>query len=208
MNTNQHQNIKDFPDIETWRRTVIKPGDLPQYLRQDFYDYYKSKFKIALSIKPLSICEIGVRWGYSAFSFLSAAPAAHYTGFDIMDGTHGGARGLDTFDYVRSMLSGHFPQAVIDLRHEDTRKLRDLGGPYDFVHVDGDHSEDAASHDIWMALQACRPGGMVLVDDYNYIAGVTRAADYILSGAPEQIARHWTQDSLRGELILIKGEPK
>jgi len=193
-----------FPDIATWRRTVVKPGDLPQYLRQDFYDYYKSKFEIALSVKPSSIGEIGVRWGYSAFSFLCAAPAAHYIAFDIIAGTHGGARGLDTFDYVRTMLSGHFPRAIIDLRHQDTRKLRDIAGPYDFVHVDGDHSEDAARHDIWMALQACRPGGVVLVDDYNYIAGVTRAADYIIKGAGELIGHIETRPSLRGELILTK----
>lgn len=196
--------MQEFPVFEQWLQIVPRPEDSAQYRRRDFYDYYKGKFDIALSARPQAICEIGVRWGYSAFSFLSASPAAAYTGLDILEGTHGGIKGTDTFAYVRDFLEGHFPRARIVLRHEDTRKLHDLGGPYDFVHVDGDHNEEAAGHDIWMALQACRPGGMVLVDDYTYIAGVKRAADYILAGAPEYIERHEVRNSLRGELILIK----
>jgi len=199
--------MNEFPDIETWRQTVVKYGDMPQYLRPDFYEYYRNKYLIASKVRPLdSIAEIGVRYGYSAFSFLCASPSAHYTGFDLSAGTHGGVRDEEAFAYVRAMLGAHFPTAQIDLQCADTRKMREIGGPYDLVHVDGDHSEDAARHDIWMALEAVREGGVVLVDDVRYIDGVRRAAEYILETCQPFIAESHFEESLRGELVLFKKE--
>jgi len=213
MNTNELESVQsvksvaNFPTFEQWIGIVPKPGDLAHYRRRNFYDYYKIKFEIALGARPSAICEIGVRWGYSAFSFLSAAPAAAYTGFDIVEGTHGGVRGTDTFAYVRDFLEKHFPQARIELRHADTRLLTELPcGPFDFVHVDGDHSEAGCAHDLCLAMDALEPGGTILVDDYHYIAGVQRAADVFCDDRAADIAEKIVRDSLRGELLIVKGE--
>ncbi len=183
----------------------MKPGDLPQYFRQDFYDYYRVKFEIALQASPMSICEIGVRYGYSAHAFLSASPNAKFVGYDILAGTHGGVP-EDTFEYVYPMLQEHFPDAKVTLCHKDTRALDTLGGPYDFIHIDGNHTEAACRHDILLALKACCKGGTILVDDYNYIAGVTRAADSVWKDMRRCIQSRQVHSSLRGELILVKGD--
>ena len=82
----------------------IKPGDtsLP-YASREVYQHYLQKYNICKTQNPNSILEIGVRFGYSAYAFLSACPAAVYTGLDIPDGQHGGV-GYGTFDYVAKML--------------------------------------------------------------------------------------------------------
>jgi predicted O-methyltransferase YrrM len=196
-----------FPIMADWQAAVLKEGDLPQYRRADFYEYYKTKFEICREIRPQRICEIGVRYGYSAFSFLLAAPRASYIGYDIIAGTHGGARGIDTFDYAGYMLGRHFPIAQISLVHADTRLLDKLAcGPFDFIHIDGDHSVEGCRHDLDLALSACRPGGTILVDDYNYIAGVTAAADKFYETNRNYFSSRQSRRSLRGELILMKGE--
>jgi len=194
-----------FPTIIEWQKIVLRQNDSKQFWRQDFYDYYRTKFEIALEKQPKSICEIGVRWGYSAFSFLSAVPTARYTGYDIVAGTHGGAKGIDTFGYVAGFLHDNFPQADIRLVHADTRNLVTLTGPFDFIHVDGDHSVEGCRHDLELALGACSPGGTILVDDYNYIKGVTVAADDFCRNWKYRIAETQTKHSLRGELIITKG---
>jgi len=193
-----------FPDIDTWRRTVVKPGDDVQYLRPEFYEYYRTKYEICREAEPESICEIGVRFGYSAYSFLSAVPGAFYCGFDIIAGTHGGAKGVDTFGYVYKLLTENFPDAVVFLKHCDTRKIDSLGGPYDFIHVDGDHSGAGCGHDLKLALLACSAGGTILVDDYNYIKGVTMACDEFAERNADELAGIESRHSLRGELILKK----
>lgn len=200
MDTNQ----RTFPDLHTWRQTVVKPGDLPQYLRQDFYEYYQGKFEIAQASHPASICEIGVRYGYSAHAFLCAAPHASFTGFDILAGTHGGVP-EDTFDYVYPMLKNHFPDAKVTLFHKDTRQLDTLASSFDFIHIDGNHSEMACWHDLLLAERACKKGGTILVDDYNYIAGVRRAADQFWNDKRDRFQSRQIRPSLRGELILVKG---
>lgn len=193
-----------FPDIITWQNIVVREDDDRQYKRKDFYDYYKTKYEICLQAKPISIAEIGVRWGYSAYSFLSAVPGAFYCGFDIIAGTHGGAKGVNTFDYVYELLGNNFPNATVILKHCDTRKISRLGGPFDFVHVDGDHGEAGCYHDLELALMACRPGGMILVDDYNYIRGVTAACERFADENAGFFTGVESRHSLRGEFILRK----
>ena len=198
--------VKDFIDMGEWQKIVYKAGDDRQYLRRDFYEYYKTKYEIALEVRPEDIAEIGVRWGYSAFSFLSAAPAGRYCGFDILAGTHGGAKGDDTFEYVYKMLGERFPAATINLWHCDTRRISTLGGSYDLIHVDGDHSEAGCRHDLPLALAACRPGGTILVDDYDYIKGVQRACEGFVNENTRQFISIEHRRSLRGELILKKSK--
>ena len=49
---------------------------------EEALQYYEVKHAIAKRLQPKSICEIGVRAGYSAYAFLSAAPAAEFLGID------------------------------------------------------------------------------------------------------------------------------
>jgi len=154
---------------------------------------------------PKAIAEIGVRWGYSAFSLLKASPQASYTGFDIVNGGHGGA-GTDTYSCVLSLLGDNFPEAEITLKHIDTQQVETLGGPYDFIHIDGNHSEKACEHDIEIGMEACRPGGTILIDDYVKIDSVKRAVDKFVKNNGGKIERYFRISSLTGEFILIKGK--
>ncbi len=193
----------DFPKIEWWRKNVVLPDDSRRFFKEHYYEYYLQKYVICRMFEPRAMAEIGVRWGYSAFSFLRAAPQASYTGFDIVNGGYGGAK-MDTYSYVLGMLGDNFPDAKIDLRHINTSQVESLGGPYDFVHIDGDHKEAACYHDMKMALEACRAGGTILVDDYIKVDGVRRAVDSFVKENAGQIERYFRMPSLTGEFILIK----
>jgi len=190
----------DFPAIEMWRSIVLAPGE-EKFGRRDFYEYYREKFRICRLCGPASIAEIGVRWGYSAFAFLCAAPGASYTGFDLIGGGHGGVAD-DTFPRVAELLEQNFPGSKIDLIHADTRTLESLGGSFDFIHVDGNHSIMAVAHDLKIAFESLSPGGVLLVDDYDYIGGVKVATNGFVLGKRDKIEQFYTVESLRGEMVI------
>lgn len=195
----------EFPMMLEWRRMVLHQSDSKQFWNRKFYDYYKTKFDICLRCRPEKICEIGVRWGYSAFSFLCASPRAEFTGLDIIAGTHGGVRGIDTFGFVGQNLRRYFSQAGIKLIHINTQQIRSLDGPYDFVHVDGDHSINGAYHDICLAFDSIGPEGHVLIDDYDYIESVKLAAVRFLNDHGDECSSKLIS-SMRGELLISRKE--
>ena len=158
---------------------------------------YEEKYCIASLIKPRSILEIGVRAGYSAAAFLSAAPSdCTYLGLDAdkyVD-QHGGWHGAPA--RAAMMLAQHFPGQVevricdtqeIDefigrsdpvSRHRDDMSL--FQGPlesFDLVHIDGDHSYDGALHDLVLFSRVAR---YLLIDDITYIPEVRFALNTFL----------------------------
>jgi len=193
----------DFPKIEWWRENVLMETDSKRFFKRHYYEYYLQKYIMARMAGPTAICEIGVRWGYSAYSFLLAAPQASYLGLDIENGGCGGAK-LNTFPYVGKLLGDNFPKARVDLRHINTSQIRSLSGYYDFVHVDGDHHEQNCYHDMEMALDACISGGVVLVDDYISIDGVKRAVNNFVRDNEKEIERWFLVPSLTGEFVMVK----
>jgi len=190
----------EFISIEKWRSEVLAPGE-EKFGRQDFWEYYREKFRICRLYGPASICEIGVRYGYSAYAFLLANPEASYTGYDLIGGGHGGVK-VDTFGRVAELLGGKFPDSKIELIHADTRMLDSLGGPFDFIHVDGNHSIMAVIHDLKTAFESLKPSGVILVDDYEYISGVRVATDRFILDYRPRIEQFYTVKSLRGEMVI------
>lgn len=194
--------VKQFPDMEWFARNVIKEGDNRQYGQKRFYDYYKTKYEIALKYRPSRIAEIGVRLGYSAFAFLWACPwFAVYTGFDIIKGSHGGVEG-DNFPFVKKMLGRHFESARINLIHGDTQLLKGLGADYDFIHIDGDHSYKGCMHDLEIAKASLRQGGIILIDDYDYVKTVKKATGDFLIKYDDEIKSSEFYKSIRGECVI------
>jgi len=197
---------RDFPVQPWWAAYVIHPDDEQKFGAEPFYSYYRTKYELAKRCAPRDICEIGVRWGYSAWAFLAAAPEASYSGFDRQAGTHGGVKGVNTFGYVETLLQRDFSGVCVCLHEADTRQCRTLAGFYDFIHIDGDHSEDGCRHDLELALKACHAGGSILVDDYDYIAGVRRAVDGFVACHADRFSSQLHVPGLRGEyLITTKG---
>jgi predicted O-methyltransferase YrrM len=173
---------------------------------EEFVPYYDVKHQLAGEFRPKRILEIGVRAGYSALAFLSACPKATYLGLDAENGKHGGQGGPWTW-WAEKLLAPF--RATI--RICDTQKMSQLDeadGAFDFVHVDGDHSYRGALHDMRMCYPRLATGGVMVVDDYDYLPDVRRAIDDFLRKNPPScdprrkfVFQH--RESLRGEMLII-----
>lgn len=139
-------------------RKYAYPEDELSYLFSQWVDYYKMKFAICNLIKPKNILEIGVRYGYSAVTFLKAAPHASYIGIDNDSATFGGSTGA--FHWAKKITEGH----KADFLLSDTQKMKSLPGTfYDLIHIDGQQDGDGTFHDLEMALEK---GRYILVDGF------------------------------------------
>ena len=122
------------------------------------------------------VCEIGVHQG-RAFILLQLLARPGETGVAIdvferqdlnVDASGRGVRahferncrrhGVD-MDRVRIL-----PTDSLDLSGDDLRVA--AGGSLRLVHIDGGHTEQAASHDMATSAAALAPGGVIVVDDY------------------------------------------
>ena len=187
-----------------FKKEIIYPED-PIYndlLTDNFKNYYKVKYEICKEHKPKRIAEIGVRAGYSAWSFLQACPKAGYFGFDANNGQHGGEGGEDgSFTlWADTILSPY--ACTIEL--VDTQSVDDLGiNNIDFFHVDGDHSVEGVIHDLDLAYKAVKVGGLILVDDITFINDVRNGVARWMAENREKI-RNEFRSSMRGEMLIYK----
>jgi predicted O-methyltransferase YrrM len=136
---------------------------------------YREKHALALLLQPRTILEIGVRCGYSAAAFLTAATEAQYVGYDADTTRFGGFDGALVF--AKRMLASRFPSRTRIIT-QDTQKLDKLPFQYaDLVHVDGDHSYEGCWHDLTMAAPIAH---WILVDDITFQPAVGQATrDFI-----------------------------
>lgn len=135
---------------------------------------YREKYDICKRIKPNIIAEIGVRAGYSAWSFLKASPEAKYFGFDANNGKHGGQGGENGcyFEWAKHILK-QFNVELIELNTQETNNLSISN--VDLFHIDGDHSYDGVIHDLNISLKTLSKNGYILIDDIDYIPEVGNA---------------------------------
>jgi len=188
----------EFPDsiICPWDGTAT-PGRIAQYRK-----YYKVKHDIVKSINPKVIVEIGVRAGYSAFAFMSACPDATYVGYDADNQKHGGQGSKPYVPWAEKILN----EAGFENRMHwpvDTQKIDVLPEGGDFYHIDGDHSTAGVMHDLDLCFAQLFEGGFMLIDDYDYIGGVTKGVDQWLQDHDELVEREYIK-SLRGEMLIWK----
>jgi len=181
---------------------IICPGDPTATSEriEQYKEYYKIKYKICKEQNPKLIVEIGVRAGYSAWTFLQACPDAKYIGFDANNGTHGGDGGQDGtfFAWAAQILVGY----DFELIEMDTQSTNDLGiSDVDFFHVDGDHSVVGVQHDLDIALKALSKDGLIVVDDIIYIESVRVGVSQWLRRMGVEIAAEFVP-SLRGEILI------
>lgn len=108
------------------------------------------------------VLEVGSAFGYSAV--VMALTGARVTAvdphtwlpesFEVMTGNLGAYGVSDRVTVVRGPS-----QAVLP-------RLADMGARFGLVFIDGDHSAEAARHDIRWGLQLLDPGGTLAVHDY------------------------------------------
>lgn len=185
--------------------SIICPQDptaTEKRIRQ-YKEYYGIKYDIIkhniMGVKP-SIAEIGVRAGYSAWTFLQAFPKAKYFGFDANNGQHGGRGGEDGkfFNWTKKILEPY----DYKLTEVNTQEVDDLGiKDIDFFHVDGDHSIKGVQHDLDLAFKTLKVGGIILIDDITYIKDVEIGVNIWIDKMDDNIVSEYIE-SLRGEMII------
>lgn len=139
---------ESFPDYNT-------------YMTEDFRVRYAAfKYTVAKILNPQFICEIGVRGGMSALSFLSACPNALFTGID--NNRDAIEHGIDFDTVVRSHFRAMDVRADIINRDSQTMDRFEFS---EFCHIDGDHTFAGVRHDV---LAAWNSGARwILCDDTN-----------------------------------------
>lgn len=165
-----------------------------------FSEYYAVKYQICKEKNPKRIAEIGVRAGYSAWTFLQACPEAEYFGFDANNGTHGGAGGQTGLfkKWAEKILTPYkFHLTDVDTQKVSTLDITDI----DFFHVDGDHSTNGVQHDLDLAFKCMAKNGLILVDDITYLSTVKIGCDLWVEKMKNKITTSFVS-SMRGELLI------
>lgn len=171
---------------------------------QQYKGYYKIKYDLCKKQNPKIIAEIGVRAGYSAWTFLQACPEAKYIGFDANNGTHGGKGGEDgKFAKWATKILEAYDVELIEL---DTQKINDLKvNEIDFFHVDGDHSIIGVQHDLDLAFKAIKNTGLIVIDDITYLPEVRKGIYMWINKMKDKITSEFVE-SLRGEMLIRKNK--
>lgn len=139
-------------------RQNANPNDPLVYLFKEWVDYYKLKWAIAHVLKPTSILEIGVRFGYSAAAFLHGHSTANYVGIDLDTDSYGGTKGA--INWAKEITRKFTTEFII----ADTQAMERLPGDvYDLIHVDGQQDGDGSFRDLELAI---KQGRYVLLDGY------------------------------------------
>lgn len=151
--------LKNYKNSTYDFRNHACPQDPLVDLFEEWVEYYRMKWAIGKTIRPNTILEIGVRYGYSARAFLDSNPQAHLIGIDADTPTFGGQSGA--VDWAEQSLVAHFNVTIIK---ENSQSLtRFPGDVYDLVHIDGQQDGDGTFHDLDLALIQARH---ILVDGY------------------------------------------
>jgi predicted O-methyltransferase YrrM len=117
-------------------------------------------FELIKYLNPQKILEIGFSEGFTVGLYLDAVPTV------IVDC-------VDLSWQHSKIFSVGADQSRTKLHKIDSRQL-DFVSEFDFINVDANHDYEFALNDINKALQALKPSGLIMIDDWPG-EGVTRA---------------------------------
>ena len=198
-----------FPTCSAWYENVLHPRDRIATQRSpwcfetlEWHQHYRGLHDIAKALRPESILEIGVRYGYSAHALLLGAELkARYLGVDCDDGALNGM-GEPTLEWAQTMLIRTVPglnmPAFIKTNTQTKDLLQLVPWHFDLVHVDADHSYHGCLRDLRAAWARC--SGTILVDDYDTIAAVHDAVDTLVKGTQ---AKCFTAPGGNGQALIF-----
>ena len=183
---------------------IICPEDITATKErvEQYKDYYAIKYNICKKKDPKKIAEIGVRAGYSAWTFLQACPEAKYYGFDANNGTHGGQGGEDgKYSIWAKKILKNYEVEIINI---DTQKTNDLDiSNIDLFHIDGDHTEQGVMHDLDLAFSCINKSGLILIDDVTFLESVKNGVEKWINKNNDIVFFEYIE-SLRGECLIRK----
>ena len=158
---------------------IIGSAKQPQDTFVDMHETYTWYYAVGKAVAPRNVLELGVRYAYSAISLLKGADWAganglHFTGIDSeSDGVSSNLTAMDniasSFNWVeRSRIEDYCRIFKSDTKciHE-TNSVINGRGPFDLVHIDGDHSEQGILNEISIAKTWVRAQGVILIDDLD-----------------------------------------
>jgi 2-polyprenyl-3-methyl-5-hydroxy-6-metoxy-1,4-benzoquinol methylase len=170
------------------------PNDELRYLFEDWLPYYRMKFAICKVLAPKTILEIGVRYGYSAITFLKAAPEAKYLGIDNDTDSFGGSKGA--IGWAKKITKDYKTTFLI----ADTQEMTALPGEhYDLIHIDGQQDGDGTFHDLELALPKAE---WILLDGFHWSKENMLSATYFIEKYRQFIEHTITIPSYAGELLI------
>lgn len=186
--------LRHFEQSDYDFRNTANPSDPLAALFPDWVPYYRLKAAIAQTLKPESILEIGVRYGYSAAAFLHGHPGAQFTGIDLDSDSFGGEKGA--IAWARDLL----PAAQTTLIVGNSQLMpRFPGAQYDLIHIDGQQDGDGTFHDL---VKALAQGRYILLDGYLWTAKNFRAANEFLLQHKQEIEYYFVIPGYAGELLI------
>lgn len=132
------------------------------------------------------ILEIGSFEGRSTCWFLDTYPDATITCVDTFAGSaeHADA-GMDVSDLYERFAENtkRFGDRVVVRRGPSNEMLHglDSAGSFDVVYLDGSHEAEDVLSDMVMGVGLLRPGGVLLIDDYNQPAfpGIKTVVNFV-----------------------------
>jgi len=190
--------INFFQQTDFDFRKYTNPNDIYSYLFDEWVPYYRMKYSLSKTINPRSILEIGVRYGYSAITFLESSPEATYLGIDNDSDNFGGSEGA--IEWAKKITGSHKANFLI----ADSQQMTSFPGDfYDLIHIDGQQDGDGTIHDLELALEK---GRWILLDGYFWSRENMLAATYFLEKYRRFIEFSCIIPSYAGEL-LIKTTP-
>lgn len=179
-------------------RQSANSKDPLKHLFNEWIDYYRLKWSIAHILKPASILEIGVRFGYSSAAFLNGYPAARYVGIDLDKNSYGGVKGA--INWAKKITDTFDTEFII----ADTQVMKSFPGDiYDLIHVDGQQDGDGSFHDLELAM---KQGRYVLVDGYLWTQQNFMAVNYFLFRYADILDWYGVIPGYAGELLIKVSE--
>ncbi len=189
----EHLKFDGFTDLPNSKDIFSLNGEmLPCWLDSDIdleddwltantcYPLYFHILKtIAIDKRNLKILEIGVRTGYFGVVCVKAIECGLlYVGIDPNIYI---AKGLDFASQSFHALKNeryNFDYFLINGYSNDPYVQSSLkySGEFDIIHIDGDHSLKGKLNDLYIASKIIKKDGLILVDDYDYIACVVQSA--------------------------------
>jgi len=147
--------------------------DSPFYLEQYRVGYACFKREVAHVLQPKVILEIGIGVGIGALAMMDGAPEAIYRGIDNNEADFPVIPRIKPTEFVSAALESK--RYNYHIKIANSRELSEIPRA-DLVHVDGDHSREAARNDVTLAWKS---GAVwILCDDArdtNVVTGIFEA---------------------------------
>lgn len=143
----------------------------------------RGRWALAMSMADMGFqsgVEIGTQYGDSAEIWCSVNPQLKLTCIDPY-GDYRKRHGQREHDAAYQAACERLSKFGVTMKRSTSLAVVDefQDGSLDFVHIDGDHSFDAAMMDLVAWVPKVRKGGLVIVHDYFALnwPGVTQAVD-------------------------------